>query len=552
MAPKAMARAVIAALLAVVWTGAALAADIALVIGNRDYREMPRVTGAEASVAAAEALAGRGFQVAAFRDLSAEAMPGAVARLVTGLETAERVVILLNGRFAHGAGESWFLPMDADAPGLAGLGAGGLPVSVLLGLAARKPGGAVVLLGTDDRAPDMGAGLRPGLGALDVPQGVLLVTGGPADLDRLLRDGLLRPGVTFAEALAEAPRGVRGAGFVSDLAALVPPSGAGPGPGLAELFEQAYWDAVLDLDTVAALEQYLDRYPDGIFAADARERIVDLQEEPEREARAVEEALGLDRDARRRVQQDLSLLGYDTRGIDGIFGRGTRSAIADWQDAGGLPVTGYLTRAQIARLADAADARAAALEAQAKERRREAERADRTFWDETGRGAGEAGLRRYLDRYPDGLYAETARDRLDQIEAERRARIPETERRAWDAARDRDTIAAYRDYLDRYPEGAFAEAARDRVRALERDREEAGRLDAARAGERALGLNPITRMLVETQLARMGHDPGQVDGSFDDRTRAAIRRYQRAQGLEVTGYLSRAVLVRMLAGMTRP
>ncbi len=46
-----------------------------------------------------------------------------------------------------------------------------------------------------------------------------------------------------------------------------------------------------------------------------------------------EAALRLTRDQRRQVQRDLSLMGYDTRGIDGVFGRGTRAAIAGWQSA---------------------------------------------------------------------------------------------------------------------------------------------------------------------------------------------------------------------------
>ena len=36
------------------------------------------------------------------------------------------------------------------------------------------------------------------------------------------------------------------------------------------------------------------------------------------------------RDQRRDVQRGLTLLEFDTRGTDGIFGRGSRAAIAAW------------------------------------------------------------------------------------------------------------------------------------------------------------------------------------------------------------------------------
>lgn len=56
--------------------------------------------------------------------------------------------------------------------------------------------------------------------------------------------------------------------------------------------------------------------------------------------------LGLSRSQKAAIQAALTQRGYDTRGIDGAFGRGTRSAIASWQQANGMEATGYLTAAQ--------------------------------------------------------------------------------------------------------------------------------------------------------------------------------------------------------------
>lgn len=63
---------------------------------------------------------------------------------------------------------------------------------------------------------------------------------------------------------------------------------------------------------------------------------------------AVEERLlGLTYAERREVQQRLTLLGYDTRGIDGSIGPNTRRALAAWQQDQGQRASGYLTADQL-------------------------------------------------------------------------------------------------------------------------------------------------------------------------------------------------------------
>ncbi|WEF25202.1 peptidoglycan-binding protein [Paracoccus sp. S3-43] len=60
--------------------------------------------------------------------------------------------------------------------------------------------------------------------------------------------------------------------------------------------------------------------------------------------------LGLNRQQRQAVQAGLTQRGFDTRGLDGVFGRGTRNALAAWQRANDMEATGYLTAAQYDRL----------------------------------------------------------------------------------------------------------------------------------------------------------------------------------------------------------
>lgn len=63
-----------------------------------------------------------------------------------------------------------------------------------------------------------------------------------------------------------------------------------------------------------------------------------------------EAALKLSRQQRGAVQVGLKRRGFDTRGVDGIFGKRTRSAIAAWQRANDLDTTGYLTAEQAQKL----------------------------------------------------------------------------------------------------------------------------------------------------------------------------------------------------------
>lgn len=80
---------------------------------------------------------------------------------------------------------------------------------------------------------------------------------------------------------------------------------------------------------------------------------------------ASEEALALARAERIDVQRRLALAGFDPRGFDGVFGAGTREAIADFQAAWGFPPTGYLDAAVRADLRARTEEAYAALAARA-------------------------------------------------------------------------------------------------------------------------------------------------------------------------------------------
>lgn len=55
---------------------------------------------------------------------------------------------------------------------------------------------------------------------------------------------------------------------------------------------------------------------------------------------AIETELGLTRTDRLEIQRRLDMLAYNTRGIDGVFGPGSRTAIRQWQRYSDVPSTG--------------------------------------------------------------------------------------------------------------------------------------------------------------------------------------------------------------------
>ena len=180
----------------------------------------------------------------------------------------------------------------------------------------------------------------------------------------------------------------------------------------------------------------------------------------------------LSKNDRRDAQRALSQSGFDTRGVDGVFGKGTRRAIRDWQAYNGYRATGRLTAAQFAALTGGRNVQF------------QSRTADENAWAEARALNDDRAYRAYLRRFPNGIYADQARTRLDRRQlADNRA-----------------------------------------------------------ARERALGLNRNQRREVEELLARAGYYPGSINGKFGPTARQAIRDYRRDRGLVEHAYLDREML----------
>ena len=482
----------------------------------------------------------------------ADSIATVLARFMASTTAGSPVIVALSGRFVTDGGRTWYLSAEATAPTILTLGPTAISVESLLQVLGRAPGRAILLLGVDPAGDAVfDPWLREGIGRLTAPQGVTILRGTPADLAAFMANDLATARADLAKLVADngtlTLQGFLPRGMVFMPAAATEAPVIAPPVVLDTTAETALWEGAVALDTVPAYRGYLRRYPTGQFAGLAETAITAILSEPNRAHRLAEDALALTREQRRNIQRNLSLLDFNPRGIDGIFGPGTRSAITNWQQTGGFVQTSYLTAEQINRIEAQAARRAAQIEAEAERQRAEQDRLDRAYWDETGASGDEAGFRAYLDRFPDGLFAEDAADQLTLIEDIKRREAAAEERAAWDRIRTTDTVRGYQNYLRVFPDGAFRDEAQARIAALSQAETDAGANQDAAALEQALGLNLLAARLVEVRLDALGLNPGEVDGQFDAATRRALRRYQRERDLPVSGYLNEPTVVRLLA-----
>ena len=193
--------------------------------------------------------------------------------------------------------------------------------------------------------------------------------------------------------------------------------------------EDVFWRDVV-CERELEVRAYLETYPDGAYVSEART--------------CLERRLGLTRTERVAVQRGLAEPGP----ADGLFGgpeTKTRQAIRAWQAAKGMDATrmdatGYLSREQADILIVTGQVveerqRAAAERAAQEEAARQAAAADDAAYAAAERADTAGAYGDYLEAYPAGRHAAAARDR----QAERQAAVEqaareEAARRARDAA----------------------------------------------------------------------------------------------------------------------
>ena len=278
------------------------------------------------------------------------------ARLLSDREVEfETVSMDLVSRAVEGASGLGLVILDAcrDNPFAAAMKRSGAKRSIGRGLARVEPsgetlvayaakGGSVAADGEGRNSPYSTAllahvetpGLEVGLMFRKVRDAVLKVTGGQQE--PFVYGSLSSKGFYFSTAPVTVPGKSVSGGEVK---------------GTAKSDEQLFWESVRGSRDPADVEAYLKQFPEGVFAALARnwlKRLSGPEVETKGAPEAMEVTLGLKRTERRRIQIALMASGFDPGGQDGLFGPRTRAAIGKWQASLGKAETGFLD-AQAAR-----------------------------------------------------------------------------------------------------------------------------------------------------------------------------------------------------------
>ncbi|WP_225027052.1 peptidoglycan-binding domain-containing protein [Xinfangfangia pollutisoli] len=119
----------------------------------------------------------------------------------------------------------------------------------------------------------------------------------------------------------------------------------------------------------------------------------------------------------------------------------------------------------------------------------------------------------------------------------------ELDKNAYIAAREANTISAYRDYLAKYPKGLYRANAEQAIIRL------GGTADGsptAAQTEASLGLTLSQKIGVQRALTRLGYNTYGADGVWGRNTRSALATWQRDSGLTATGYMTAPQLKTLL------
>jgi peptidoglycan hydrolase-like protein with peptidoglycan-binding domain len=538
----------------------AFADDQALVIANENYQFTSPGAGSSLTFQVVERLRKAGYRVQEAQNLNKGAMDRVVSQFNASAQPNDHLIYVFVGHMLHAGADTYLTPTNLRAPRAETIAKTALNLNVILNKAAQHSGATAVFLGST--APtqklfgsrkygfDGAPGLVAGVGRVDVPQGVLIVDGLAQQIVGAINTQYLVPNRSTRAAGNTLVGQVQSRGYLSLHSYLnratdtITPE---PEPDIDVDLEQSFWDFTKQENTIAAYDAFTKRFPNGRYATVARTTLAKMRADALiSPAERAERALKLTRDEKQDIQRDLTVLGHDTRGVDGLFGPASRSAIKAWQASNQRRAHGFLNGGQVRAILDQGANRRRVLTEEAKRKRAELDAQDRAFWRATGASGQEYDLRVYLNKYPDGLFAQSAQVSLDRIVAEKsRKIINATEVNVWRAAVNQNTVASYRNYLQQYQRGNFADEAKSRIQKLSnQDANREKNAEALRV-EKSMNLNKVMWLVVERQLANSGINTGKVDGVVDQSTRKALRQFQKVNDLPATGFMSPNTLSRV-------
>lgn len=403
---------------------------LALVIGNGKYVNAPQLRNpANDATAIAAALEKLGFEVVSGVDLDLSGMNRTLKEFSRKLAGTDVGLFFYSGHGLQVNGENYLVPIDAGLKQEADLDFEAVKVSTVLDQLLRDARIKIVMLDAcrdnplaETLARSMKGSTRSlstgsGLAAIDVKAAGTVIafatSPGNVALDgkdanspftTAVLENIATPGIDIeimmkrvkgrvamltkdkqqpwtnsslnAEfQLVTPPTGASATPAANQSASLTPSGTAasantGAGADAMVQVEIALWQSAEKDNNEASYSLYLERFPQGQFAALAKQRLdtIHLANPPKlqvaseavaklRADEKTEKKMSLSDVQYGEVQAMLSLLGFGTRSLDGHFGFASRNALKSWQTQVGLEPTGYLNAEQVALLKSDGDER---------------------------------------------------------------------------------------------------------------------------------------------------------------------------------------------------
>jgi peptidoglycan hydrolase-like protein with peptidoglycan-binding domain len=319
--------------------------------------------------------------------------------------------------------------------------------------------------------------------------------------------------------------------------------------------ENMFWESAQKSNSVADYKAYLDAFPNGVYAPLAKNRIAAMSAQPAAAAppgpaanppggpppsepapstvalkaevgtMQTEQSLNLAPEDRIELQQRLQALGVYNGPTDGNLGAAFRTAVGNWQRQHQLAPTGWLGPVQLQVVKAESDAVAqqqpeggqppggpAAPPAAGGPASSANAAMESKFWDSAERSNSAADYQAYLQAFPNGLYAQMARNRIASLNSGAPPGGP-------GPGPGPGAPSAF----GPPPQPVSPEALKAEVGTVET--------------EQQLDIGPPGRIELQQRLTALGLYNGPIDGDLGPMARAAIAEWQKRHDIAPTGDL---------------